>query len=98
MYSDFQKIVLSLIAGLSASEDQLNELQREFIRLDRDRSGTLTRDEIEEMTHSKAHEAYKLNWCHIIDEIDYNGDGVIDFEEFMTACIDKKVQQNQENV
>ena len=94
MYSDFQKIVLSLIAGLSASEDQLGEIQREFLRLDRDRSGTLSREELEEMTHSKLAESYNLNWDVIMDECDYNGDGVIDFEEFMTACIDKKLLQN----
>lgn len=38
----FQKIVLSLISGLSATEQEISELQAEFLRLDKDNSGTLT--------------------------------------------------------
>ena len=98
MYSDFQKIVLSLIAGLQASEEQLSMIQKEFIRLDRDKSGTLTKEELEEMTNSRLGSMYDLNWESILEECDYNGDGVIDFEEFMTACIDKKVLHSSDDV
>lgn len=91
LHSDFQKIVLSLISGLSASEEQLGQLQKEFIRLDRDKSGTLTKEELEDMTSTKLADRYELDWDLIIDECDTNRDGVIDFEEFISACIDKKV-------
>lgn len=69
-------------------------IQKEFLRLDTDKSGTLTRNELETMTSNSLSDTYNLNWDVIMDECDYNGDGVIDFEEFMTACIDKKVLQN----
>lgn len=44
--SNFQKIVLSLISGLSATNEELENLQKEFLRLDRDKSGTLTKEEL----------------------------------------------------
>ena len=50
------------------------------------------------MTSTKLGDTYALNWETIVEECDYNGDGVIDFEEFMTACIDKSVLQNQDDV
>jgi calcium-dependent protein kinase len=60
--SDFQKIVLSLISGLSATQEELEMLQREFIRLDRDKSGTLNKSELEQMTNSKLVSNYELDW------------------------------------
>ena len=43
-------------------------------------------------------ETHDLNWEHIIDSCDYNGDGLIDFEEFLTASIDKTVLHSAEDV
>jgi len=77
--SDFQKIVLSLISGLSADQEQLEVLQKEFLRLDKDKSGTLNKWELEQMTNSKLSQRYNIDWDDIIEECDYNGDGVIDF-------------------
>ena len=68
------------------------------MRLDRDKSGTLTKEELEEMTHTKLAEQYDLDWETIIDECDTNRDGVIDFEEFISACIDKKVLSSTEDL
>ena len=98
MYSDFQKIVLSIVAGLQTSEDQLATIQAEFIRLDQDKNGTLNREELSHMTSGQLCETYDLNWEEIITSCDYNGDGVIDFEEFITACVDKKVLKSHEDV
>ena len=89
---------MSLISGLSATQEELDVLQREFIRIDKDRSGTLTKWELEEMTSSKLTKMYNINWDEIINECDYNGDGVIDFQEFISACIDRKVLSNQNDL
>jgi Ca2+-binding EF-hand superfamily protein len=68
------------------------------LRLDRDKSGTLNRIELEEMTDPKLTKKYNIDWPTIIDCCDYNGDGVIDFQEFISACIDRKVLSNQDDV
>ena len=69
-------------------------MQKEFIRLDKDKNGTLTRQELEMMTSSKITSRYVVDWDEIITACDFNRDGVIDFQEFMQACIDRKVLTN----
>ena len=80
----FQKIVLSLISGLNSTKDQLQSLQKEFIRLDVDNSGTLCLDELRKLDNF-------ANWESILQQCDQNGDGVIDFQEFISAALDRKV-------
>jgi Ca2+-binding EF-hand superfamily protein len=57
----------------------LDRLQKEFLRLDKDKNGTLNKWELENMTNSKLLKTFELDWDTIIEECDYNNDGVIDF-------------------
>jgi Ca2+-binding EF-hand superfamily protein len=41
---------------------------------------------------------YNIDWDKIIEDCDQNGDGVIDFQEFMTACINRKALNNKTDV
>ena len=44
---------------------------------------------------------YNIDWDHIIEECDQNGasgDGVIDFQEFISACINRKKITNKDDV
>ena len=86
------------MSGLSATQEELQALQKEFIRLDKDKSGTIDKHELETMTHSSLNKMYNIDWSKIIDECDDNGDGVIDFQEFMSACIGRKAISNAEDV
>ena len=54
-------------------------MQKEFIRLDKDKNGTLTKSELEEMTNKKITSRYQIDWEKIIESCDFNRDGVIDF-------------------
>jgi Ca2+-binding EF-hand superfamily protein len=47
-------------------------MQKEFVRLDKDKSGTLNKWELEKMTHSKLIKSYDLDWDEIICACDYN--------------------------
>ena len=51
--SSFQKLVMSLISGLNTTEEELEILQKEFLRLDENKDGTLDIGELKKMTSSK---------------------------------------------
>jgi calcium-dependent protein kinase len=50
------------------------------------------------MTSDKLIQRYDIDWDAVITECDYNNDGVIDFQEFISACIDRKVLSNKQDV
>ena len=66
--------MLSLISNIGATQEELKLLQREFIRLDTDRSGTLTKSELQQMRPGEY-----VDWDEVLIACDLNGDGVIDF-------------------
>ena len=71
------------------SHKELAILQKEFLRLDEDKNGTLSIDELKNMTSSKWLQKYDIDWKTVLETCDYNGDGVIDFQEFASATIDR---------
>ena len=50
------------------------------------------------MTSSSLLSNYDFDWDLIIEECDYNHDGVIDFQEFMCACIDRQVMSKEDDL
>jgi calcium-dependent protein kinase len=87
--------VLSLTSGLSASQQEIEELQRVFLLLDKDNSGTLNVDELQNITQTEFGKQFqgmtKNDWEEVIKSCDMNGNGVIDFQEFISACLNRKV-------
>lgn len=49
------------------------------------------------MAHSSL-KAKSVNWDKVIAECDQNGDGQIDFQEFMSACINRKALTDVKDV
>ena len=68
------------------------------MRLNKNKSGTISRDELETMTHDSLKRIYDINWQKVIKECDQSGDGLIDFQEFITACISRKAITNREDI
>lgn len=64
------------------------------MRLDVDRNGTLSSEEISQMVITKELKKFKVNWENLLQDCDTNGDGEIDFDEFISACIDTKISMN----
>lgn len=50
------------------------------------------------MMSSRLTKDFDMEWDQIIEECDYNNDGVIDFQEFMSACIDRQVLEKEEDL
>lgn len=59
--------MLSLVSGLTATQDELQTLQREFLRMDKNKTGTLAKHDLETMTHASLKNQYDIDWDKIID-------------------------------
>lgn len=78
--NQFQKVVLSLVSGLCASKQEIDELQKEFLRLDKQKTGTLKLEDLKKELHSRFGDRYEnMDWLQILEGCDLNNDGVIDF-------------------
>lgn len=100
--NQFQKLVLSLVAGLSASKEELEQMQQEFLRLDVNKTGTLTLADLKKITESELGRKYANlehdHWQEIFQECDLNNDGVIDFQDFISVCVDRKALVKNEEI
>ena len=65
--------------------------------MDTAKKGTLRREDLEAMTHSQL-KGVPVDWGRIIAECDQSGDGSIDFQEFISACINRKRLRDAEEV
>lgn len=50
------------------------------------------------MTHNSLNTYYDIDWKTIIEECDQTGDGKIDFQEFMSACINRRAITNRDEI
>lgn len=66
--------------------------------MNKNRTGTLTKEELENMTHWSVKNAGNIDWDKIIAELDQTGNGTIDFQEFISACINRKRLNDEEEV
>lgn len=72
-----------MFSGLCVSPEEMQHLQEEFIRLDADKNGTLSHEDIRRIAVSEFGKKYaaknQIDWDCIIEECDVDGDGEIDF-------------------
>lgn len=103
-----------MIANLNSSSEELDMLKKMFLRLDSDKNGTLTideirrgMDEIESVTgrttsSKKATDDQKKSkyaeYRELMVSLDKNGDGVVSYDEFIAAAVDKVALLNRSNI
>jgi len=92
----FKQAVLGHIAN-NMSEDAVKQLKATFERLDLDKSGTVTIDELKEAikTMDKDQAASVQG---MMASLDVNGDGVISYEEWMMAAAQKRLDAKEERL
>ena len=66
------------------------------MRLDKNKDGTIDKEELKAMAHSSLDKMYDVDWDKIIKECDQTGNGVLDFQEFISACISRKAITNKD--
>lgn len=93
--NDLKKVALHHIAR-QANEQDIQHLKDIFVSMDADQNGVLSLAELKqgfEMSGIKAAEGLK----GLMDSIDANGSGQIDYTEFLAATMDKR-QYQKENI
>ena len=62
--------------------------------MDKEKTGTLKLEDIKRISSEELGDKYQnignLDWAEILEGCDLNNDGVIDFQDFISVCIDRK--------
>ncbi|XP_028804223.1 calmodulin-alpha-like isoform X1 [Neltuma alba] len=81
----------------SLTEDQVADFREAFSLIDRDSDGFITVDEMASIVQSLDGNPTKEEIREMITEVDIDGNGSIDFEEFLTI-MGRKMKFQQENL
>jgi calcium-dependent protein kinase len=96
----FQSGILSFIVALKTTSKELEELKQIFIKLDTSRDGTLSLQEIQEGMNliTGSDKGGMKDYVELMKSLDKDGDGSIDYTEFITGAIDKATLLNVDNL
>ena len=76
------------------NEEEITEIRNQFKKLDRNGDGIITKDELQRVMSSyqglSSEEA-----INIINGLDFNGNGYIDYTEFITGCLQTQNYTNK---
>mmetsp|Transcript_28189 Transcript_28189/g.80059 ORF Transcript_28189/g.80059 Transcript_28189/m.80059 type:complete len:545 (+) Transcript_28189:154-1788(+) len=84
-----KKAALHIIAG-QLNEDQIKALRETFIALDNNGDGLLTAAEMKEGLAKAGLKDIPIDLQQILEDVDSDGSGVIDYTEFLAATLDKR--------
>lgn len=95
-----------MLAGLKVQQEELSELRDSFIFIDKNQDGTLSLDELKNglknlcLFEILQDHAYGEEDCYqnIMENVDLDGDGKIDYLEFIQAAINHKALLNKQNI
>merc|ERR550537_1250937 len=85
-----KKAALHVIAS-QLGEKQIKDLRETFMQLDHNGDGLLTASEMKEGLSKAGLKEIPADLQQILEEVDSDGSGVIDYTEFLAATLDKKV-------
>ncbi|XP_038993731.1 calcium-dependent protein kinase 34-like [Hibiscus syriacus] len=95
--NQFKKVALKVISGC-LSEEEIRGLKEMFKGMDTDNSGTIT---LEELKHGLAKKGTKLSEYEVkqlVEAADADGNGTIDYEEFITATMHMSRMDREEHL
>mmetsp|Transcript_38649 Transcript_38649/g.124195 ORF Transcript_38649/g.124195 Transcript_38649/m.124195 type:complete len:477 (-) Transcript_38649:169-1599(-) len=90
-----KKAALHVIAN-QMSENQIKALRDVFMSLDNNGDGLLTIKELKEGLLKAGFEEIPADLQQIMEEVDSDGSGVIDYTEFLAATLDKKLYMQED--
>merc|ERR1711904_134085 len=93
--SKFKKAVLQIIAG-QLDDNQIIQLRETFMAMDQNGDGLLTLEELKAGLGRAGLTSIPSDLQSIMDAIDADNSGVIDYTEFLSATIDRKSYLKEE--
>ena len=96
--SEFQKAIYSFLVTKLASEYDRQVTAREFQKLDTDNNGVLTKSEIVGGLKRMSISVTDNEALNIFDKMDAHKKGVIEYNDFLEAFIDRKKFMEEENL
>jgi len=78
------------VGGLEVSEQELEELRQLFNMVDTDGGGTISEGEVHDLMSMLGMNISALEVRTMVREIDINGNGMVDFEEFVQVVVGQK--------
>lgn len=88
------------MVNLKATSEDLEELNQMFLKLDTSKDGLLSLEEISvglEQVYGKL-KGNAAEYAEIMKNLDKDGNGFIDYNEYITAAIDKAAMLNKDNL
>jgi calmodulin len=78
------------------TEEQIAEFKEAFVLFDKDGDGTITTKELATVMRSLGQNPTEAELQDMINEVDADGNGTIEFDEFL-VMMSKKVKENESN-
>ena len=95
--NNLQRITLNYIVNQLLSDEEIDELRKTFESLDKNGDGRLSREEVEAGCKAFENDG-ELNIDELMKSCDTDGNGYIDYTEFLTATINWKVALSNERL
>ena len=81
------------------TEEQLADYKLAFAHFDKDADGMITIDELKQIVEELGHSASENEWTAIMQEIDIDSNGVVDFAEFLAMMARRlMLSDNEEEI
>ena len=90
------------MVSIQAQAEELDKLSKMFTKVDLDKNGFLSMEEFEQFVsehlESTFLDGFQPSWNELIEVLDFDRDGRIKYDEFITAAYDRQKLVNEENM
>mmetsp|Transcript_6019 Transcript_6019/g.5906 ORF Transcript_6019/g.5906 Transcript_6019/m.5906 type:complete len:89 (+) Transcript_6019:97-363(+) len=80
------------------SEEQIAELQAAFQEIDQSRTGFITAEDISDAMRRNGYSLASEEIASLIEQIDYIGNGKLNYTQFLIAAMDRKRLLDEESM
>ena len=96
--SKFKHMILNALST-SLSSDELIELKKSFIKMDLNKDGVISIDELKESLNTGIANQDEIdNIKHIMNNFDVDGDGVLSYEELVLASVNQRLREKEDRL